>query len=242
MKDPHEITPELNGSAEPREALEWAAATVERLAVTSSFQSSGLVIMHMLRDIRPDVPVLFLNTGFHFPETLAFVDRISEEWDLKLIEVHGEHGTPERQAEIHGPNLYDRDPDKCCAINKVEPLQRALEEYDGWISGIRRDQSAERAAARIIQIRLLRSGRGIFKVHPLANWTREDVDAYIAAHEIPTNPLLEKGFASIGCRPCTRPIRDGEDERAGRWEGLSKNECGIHTFGEVPSREVEGEQ
>ena len=226
---------------EPREVLEWAAVAVDRLAVTSSFQSAGLVILHMLREIRPDVPVLFLNTGFHFPETLAFVERIVEIWDINLVELRGDHGTPAKQAELFGAALYRRDPDRCCAINKVEPLQRALQEYDGWISGVRRDQSPRRAAARIVQTALLPAGHGVLKIHPLAHWSKEDVERYVAVHDIPTNPLLERGFVSIGCRPGTRPVHDGEDERAGRWSWSSKTECGIHTFGEPGAREVEGE-
>lgn len=229
---------------DPRDILGWASSTVAKLAVASSFQSSGLVILHMLREIRPDVPVLFLNTGFHFPETLEFCRRVAEEWDLELVELRGDHQTAERQAEIHGSGLYRRDPDRCCTINKVEPLQRALEGFDGWISGVRRDQSPDRAASvRIAQPQLLPSGRALLKIHPLANWTRSDVDAYVWKHRIPTNPLVERGFASIGCWPCTRPVAAGGQERSGRWSGSNKDECGIHTFGNAPTpREMEAEQ
>lgn len=229
--------------AEPAEILAWTAQTIDRLAVASSFQSSGLVILHLLKDLRPDVPVLFLDTGFHFPETLEFRDRITEKWNLKLVVLRGEHQTPERQAEQYGPGLYRRDPDRCCAINKVEPLQRALEEYDGWISGLRRDQSPMRVDTPMVEAQMLPSGDEVLKIHPLAHWSRDQVDGYIAEHDIPTNPLLERGFASIGCWPCTRPVEAGEEERSGRWDGFAKSECGIHSFGHADgSKETEAEQ
>lgn len=217
--------------AEPNDILAWSAATIDRLAIATSFQSSGLVLLHMLREIRSDLPVLFLDTGFHFDETHDFKERITKLWDLNLVELRGEHGSVERQAELHGPELYKTDPDKCCHINKVLPLQRALADYDGWISGLRRDQSPMRAETPIIEAQLLPSGDEILKIHPLARWARADVAAYAAQHEIPTHPLFEMGFASIGCWPCTRAIGQDEDERAGRWDGTGKTECGIHTFG-----------
>lgn len=215
---------------ESGEVLDWACSTLERLAVASSFQGSGLVILHMMKAMRPDVPVLFLNTGFHFPETLEFRDRIAGMWNLNLVELRGEHETPEGQSRLYGDGLYKMNPDQCCLINKVKPLQKALEDYDGWISGVRRDQSPERAAARMVQTQLLPSGRAVAKIHPLAHWTQRDVDAYLSEHEIPTHPLLEQGYTSIGCWPCTKPT-SGTHDRDGRWANSSKNECGIHTFG-----------
>jgi phosphoadenosine phosphosulfate reductase len=217
--------------AHPRTVIGWAAETIDRLAVATSFQSSGLVILHLLREIRADVPVLFLDTGFHFAETLEFRDRIAEMWDLKVVTLTGEHGSPARQAEQYGPELYRRDPDRCCLINKVRPLQDALEEYDGWMSGLRRDQSPLRAGTPTIEAQMLPSGSEVLKIHPLATWSRARVDSYVNRHGIPTHPLIERGFASIGCRPCTRAVGDGEDERAGRWDGTAKSECGIHSFG-----------
>lgn len=229
--------------AHPLEAIRWAAHTIDRLAVATSFQSSGLTILHLLKRIRPDVPVLFLNTGFHFPETLEFKDRIARMWGLNVIELRGEHGSPERQAEIHGAELYRRDPDTCCAINKVRPLQDALENYDGWISGLRRDQSPLRAATPIVEAQMLPSGREIMKIHPLATWSRTEVNSYVADNGIPTNPLLERGFASIGCWPCTKAVGDSDSERAGRWSGFDKTECGIHSFGRAHGpKETEAEQ
>lgn len=241
------VSPEIHysdlESATPQDVLAWATSTVDRLAVATSFQSSGLVILHMLRDLRPDLPVLFLDTGFHFPETLAFRDHIAGLWDLKVVDLRGTHRTPERQAELFGPRLYERDPDRCCGINKVEPLQDALEGFDGWISGLRRDQSPMRASTPIIEAQMLPSGNEILKIHPLAGWSATEVDAYVTERSIPTHPLLERGFRSIGCAPCTRAVTSAEDERAGRWDGTSKSECGIHSFGrESGPRMSEAEQ
>lgn len=218
-------------ASDASEILEWAADNVPRLAVTTSFQSSGLVIIHMLQQIRPGVPVLFLETGFHFPETIDFARDVAAQWSLNLVMLRGEHGSPERQAELYGARLHDRDPDRCCTINKVKPLQAALENCDGWISGLRRDQTAQRTGIQIIGRQLLPSGKFVLTIHPLAGWTKADVDRYVRRHGIPVNPLSERGFASIGCRPCTRAIRHGESERDGRWPGTPKTECGIHTIG-----------
>lgn len=229
------VSPDFNladlGKADPRAVLEWACGSVERLAVATSFQSSGLVILHLLKDLRPGVPVLFLETGFHFPETLAFRDRIAKGWGLQVVDLRGSHGSAEEQERRHGPELYRTDPDKCCAINKVQPLQQALEDLDGWISGVRRDQSPVRSETPVLEAQMLPSGREVLKIHPLAHWSAADVTEYIERHDIPTHPLLERGYRSIGCWPCTRPVGPDEDERDGRWDGFTKTECGIHSFG-----------
>lgn len=217
--------------APPQEILRWAFGTIGNVAVATSFQSSGLVILHMTRGLRLRPPVLFIDTGFHFGETIDFRHRIADEWDLDVVDVRGEHRSPEGQAALYGPELYRRDPEKCCFINKVEPLQKELETYDGWISGIRRDQSPLRAETPTMEAQMLQSGKEVLKIHPLAHWSRDDVAAYVAEHSIPTHPLLEQGYRSIGCAPCTRAVLPGEDERAGRWADLSKTECGIHLFG-----------
>jgi phosphoadenosine phosphosulfate reductase len=233
----------LGRREDPWEILEWAAYAVDRLVVATSFQSSGLVILHMLREIKPDLPVLFLDTGFHFPETLQFARTVADDWGLKLVVLRGKHRSPERQAELYGPALYRTDPNLCCQINKIEPLQDALAEFDGWISGLRRDQSPEReTSVKISQVQILPTGRAVLKIHPLANWTKGDVDGYLAENDITTHPLLERGYRSIGCWPCTRAIDDEADERAGRWPGLDKSECGIHTFGQGNPRQTEAEQ
>ena len=228
-------------TADPKVVLTWAASTIDRLALATSFQASGLVILHLLREIRPDVPVLFLETGFHFDETLRFKEQIVEMFDLKLVELRGSHGSRAGQDEEYGPRLFERDPEQCCHINKVAPLQEALEEYDAWISGIRRDQSPIRAATPIVEAQMLPSGNEVLKIHPLAHWTRSDVDGYIQEHDIPTHPLFEQGYRSIGCWPCTRAVIPTENERDGRWDGLTKTECGIHTFGRGRERQSEAE-
>ncbi|MDQ3940943.1 MAG: phosphoadenylyl-sulfate reductase [Actinomycetota bacterium] len=247
MNEPSFVSPEVHYAdleiAPPQEILWWAATTIERLAVATSFQSSGLVILHMLQAIRSDVPVLFLDTGFHFDESLEFKDRIKKMWKLDLVELRGDHGSAERQAELYGAELFRRDPNKCCEINKVIPLQKALEGYDGWISGLRRDQSPLRSETPMVEAQMLPSGNEVLKIHPLAHWTRADVNDYIVTHGIPTHPLFEKGFTSIGCRPCTRAIGYGEAERDGRWDGVSKSECGIHLFGKAEGpKQSEAEQ
>jgi phosphoadenosine phosphosulfate reductase len=227
----------------PQEILWWAYSTIDRIAVATSFQASGMVILHMTKELRPDVPVLFLDTGFHFPETLEFRQHIAEAWNLNVIDLRGEHGSAKRQAELYGSGLYKRDPDKCCFINKVLPLQNALEDYDGWISGLRRDQSPLRAETPVVEAQMLPSGNEVMKIHPLAHWTREDVNEYVKRHDVPTHPLLEMGFPSIGCFPCTRAVQMGEAERAGRWDGIAKTECGIHSFGkEHGPKQTEAEQ
>ena len=239
------ISPDMDSleRAHPSEIMRWAVNGADRIAIATSFQSSGLVLLHMLQDIKPDIPVLFLDTGFHFDETLQFRQKIADMWDLKVVDVRGKHGSVASQDAEHGPELYKRDPERCCFINKVEPLQAALEEYDAWISGIRRDQSPVRASTPIVEAQMLPSGDEIMKIHPLADWSREDVSAYISFHDIPTHPLLEKDYRSIGCWPCTRAVVAGEDERAGRWEGFNKTECGIHTFGKPHGpQETEAEQ
>ena len=239
---PHSGYADLD-NAEPRAVLKWAAGSIDKLSVATSFQSSGLVILHMLRTIRPRLPVLFLDTGFHFEETIDFKHRIVEMWDLDLVELRGDHGSADEQARRYGGELYRRDPEKCCFINKVEPLQRALESFDGWVSGLRRDQSPLRARTPIVEAQLLPSGDEILKIHPLAAWNAAEVDGYLEEHDIPTHPLLERGFASIGCRPCTKPNGSHPDARAGRWEGFDKTECGIHSFGKPSiSRQIEAEQ
>ena len=197
--------------APPQEILRWAFGTIGRVAVATSFQSSGLVILHMTRALGLRPPVLFIDTGFHFPETIEFRRRIANEWDLDVVDVRGEHGSAGGQAVIYGPALYERDPEKCCFINKVAPLQAALEGYDGWISGIRRDQSPLRAETPTMEAQMLQSGKEVLKIHPLAHWSRDDVAAYVTEQSIPTHPLLEQGYRSIGCAPCTRVVRAGED-------------------------------
>ena len=215
--------------AHPRDVVRWALehAAFERIAIASAFQAEGTVVMHMATRIRPDVPVLFLETGYQFADTLAFKQRMTERLGLRVIDLVGEY-TVERQTEEFGPRLFERDPDRCCELNKVRPMFAALRELDAWITAFRRDSSPTRASAPFVERYELESERWIVKVNPVAAWTRREVWAYLKEHDLPHNPLYDLGYASIGCAPCTRLRLPGEPERAGRWAGLAKWECGIH--------------
>jgi phosphoadenosine phosphosulfate reductase len=214
--------------AHPREVVRWALeeSGLERVAIASAFQAEGTCVMHMASEIRPGVPILFLETGYHFAETLEFKARLTERLGLQVVDLRGEH-TVESQAAAHGPRLYERDADRCCDLNKVRPMLEALRPLDAWITAFRRDSSPTRAASPFVDRYELEPGRWIVKVNPVAAWTRRDTWAYLAEHDLPHNALYDLGYASIGCAPCTRIQFLGEPERAGRWAGLSKWECGI---------------
>ncbi|MCC6766940.1 MAG: phosphoadenylyl-sulfate reductase [Deltaproteobacteria bacterium] len=211
--------------AEPAEILQW---TVDRYApdavLTCSFQHEGVVLTHMLQSIAPATPVVFINTGYHFPETLAYRDLLVERLGFNLVEVAPAVGKEDVE-RAHGPDLFRHDPDRCCEINKVEPLRRALRNVRAWMNGRRRDQAATRNALPVIE----ELKNGIMKVNPLVRWRARDTYEYMQRHDLPLHPLFERGYASIGCAPCTRPVLAGEDERAGRWAGRDKIECGIHS-------------
>ena len=202
------------------ELLAWTVATFPRTALTVSFGGGGVVLAHMLSQIDRRVPVLFLDTAYHFPQTLEFKERFVAQYGLNLVTL-----TP---ATDPGP-LFQTDPDACCTIRKVEPLRRALTGFDAWVSAVRSDQSASRASVDVLEHHEA-DGRTIVKVFPLAAWSRDQIWGYIREHQVPYHPLLDQGFTSIGCWPCTRPTRAGESERAGRWAGSGKTECGLHTF------------
>jgi phosphoadenosine phosphosulfate reductase len=227
---PEATVAELNDrfhDAEAQEILRWALDSVERVAIASAFQADGTCLLDMAVAIRPDVPVLFLETGFHFEETLAFKRELTERLGLNVVELRGEH-TPQSQAAAFGERLYERDPDRCCRINKVLPFSRALHGYDAWITALRRDSSPSRAGTPIVEQYELEPGRPMVKANPLATWTRRDVWAYLKDRGLPHHPLYDLGYAQVGCAPCTRLVFPGEDERAGRWDGAQKVECGIH--------------
>src|SRR5262245_7365040 len=220
------VNRELEG-ATPQDILGWTWEHFRPdVILTCSFQHDGVVLAHMLQDIAPEVRVVFINTGFHFPETLAYRDEIVRRLDLKhFVELHPVMPR-EEFARTHGLDLYARDPDLCCQINKVEPLRRYLPGVRAWINGRRRDQAATRHDIRVVET----LQDGLHKVNPLAAWTTRDTFYYMEQHGIPTHPLFEQGYASIGCAPCTRPVLAGDDERSGRWAGRNKTECGIHTL------------
>ena len=229
---PTDAIEELNARfelAHPREIIRWALQEpgLGRIAIASAFQAEGTAVMHMATEIRPDVPILFLETGFNFAETLAFKEQLTERLGLNVVDLVGDH-TVETQEAAFGPRLYERAPERCCEMNKVRPMFRALRELDAWMTAFRRDSSPTRAAAPILHRYELEPGKQIVKVNPVATWTRQDTWAYLKANDLPHNPLYDLGYASIGCAPCTRMHFPGEPERAGRWAGLAKWECGIH--------------
>ncbi len=213
-------------TATPEAILEWTWKRFQPdVILTCSFQHDGVVLAHMLTRIAPQARIVFVNTGFHFPETLAYRDALAARFGFNLVELHPVMPRAEF-AQKHGLDLYARNPDLCCQINKVEPLRQYLPGVRAWINGRRRDQAATRSAIRIVE----EYQGGLFKVNPIASWTSRDTFYYLQRHDIPTHPLFEQGYASIGCAPCTRPVLPGEDERDGRWAGQNKTECGLHTF------------
>lgn len=207
--------------SDARALLTWTLRTYpQRTAITVSFGGAGLVLAHMASEIDASVPLLFADTGYLFPETLAFRDQLASRFNLNVVTLTPSHDP--------GP-LYLEDPDRCCHIRKVDPVHRALASYDAWVSALRRDQSDARASARVLQPHQI-GDHAILKVHPLFDWSRDDVERYYAAHALPRHPLTAQGYTSIGCWPCTSPVQPGEPERAGRWRGTVKTECGLHTI------------
>jgi phosphoadenosine phosphosulfate reductase len=220
---------ELNSrfeTAYPQEILSWAAETYgDKLAVVTSFQPTGIVTLHMLSEIAPHTPVLTLDTGLLFPETYALMDELEARLKLNLIRVRPAQTVAEQDA-AHGANLWEREPDQCCNLRKTVPLSQALDGYDAWITGLRRDQSAGRSNIPIISWDKKYQN---VKLSPFATWTEDMMWTYIHAHELPYNTLHEQNYPSIGCYPCTQPVSpDAVDKRAGRWAKHEKNECGIH--------------
>jgi phosphoadenosine phosphosulfate reductase len=208
--------------ASAQDIVRWAASTFgERFAVTASMADG--VLSHVAGEAVPGITVLFLDTGYHFAETIGTRDAIAATYPVNVETITHPLRRIEHEAEYG--RLHEIDPDLCCAIRKVWPLDRALRPYDAWAGGVRRAESPTRADTPVVA---WDPKRGKVKVNPLATWTDDQVAAYIAEHDILVNPLREIGYTSIGCEPCTRPVAPGEDPRSGRWSGLSKTECGIH--------------
>jgi phosphoadenosine phosphosulfate reductase len=199
------------------------------ICLTSSFQTEDMVVLHMLRRLVPNVPVIFLETGYHFKELLAYRDRMTAEWGLNLINAMPLTTLSEHEAKFG--LLYIVQPSQCCAIRKVEPLMRSLEPFDWWFTGLRREQSPTRAGLRKVEDHRTPTGKQMKKVSVLADWTMAEVNTYAQAHAIPQLELYARGYTSIGCEPCTAIPEAGADARSGRWGG-KKLECGIHTFSE----------
>ena len=206
-------------TAHARAVIEAALAEAQAPCITSSFQAECVVLTHMLLQVRPDIPVLFLDTFHHFAQTLAYRDELSQKWGLRLVTL---------QAAQPDLGLWQRESTQaCCARHKVEPLFSALEGYDTWFTALRRDQSPSRAALQESEPFRLPTGKAIRRVAPIAGWTARDVWRYAKQHEIPLLPLYELGYTSIGCEPCTSLPLDPGNPRSGRWQG-EKLECGIH--------------
>jgi len=194
--------------------------------VTSSFQSECVVLVHMLLAEKPRIPVLFLETGYHFPETIEYRDRLAADWNLNLLNLEAKQSVAEQEAQFG--ILNQTDPNRCCKLRKVEPLFSGLEPYDTWFTALRRDQSPTRANLQHVEDFKLPGGKSIRKISPLADWTTRDVWQYMQAHGIPELSLYDLGYTSIGCKPCTKLPLDPNDPRSGRWQGQGKLECGIH--------------
>ncbi len=202
--------------ASPAEILRWAAETYgDKLTMATAFGPEGCVILHMLAEIDPSIRVFNLDTGYQFAETLELRDRIAARYGIEVEMVRAAR------------SVAEFDPDRCCDDRKLGPLRRAVTGYDAWISSIRADQSAHRARADAIG---WDAKFGLVKVNPLLKWTKRDVWAFVVTHDVPYNPLHDRGYPSIGCWPCTRAVASGEDERAGRWAGQAKTECGLHSL------------
>ncbi len=199
------------------------AGLIGDTAIVSSFGAESAVLLHLVTRVAPDIPVLFLDTGKHFPETLAYRDELTARLALNLVNLAPD---AEELAKKDATELrWSYDPDGCCEIRKVKPLEKALVAYDASITGRKGFQSSTRQGLPRFE---LDGGTGRLKFNPLANWTREDLDAYFEAHDLPRHPLEAQGYPSIGCSPCTSKVKPGEDPRAGRWRGWDKTECGIH--------------
>ncbi|HEY2298911.1 MAG TPA: phosphoadenylyl-sulfate reductase [Jatrophihabitans sp.] len=213
---------ELEG-ASAIEILQWADAVLgDAWCVTSSMADA--VVPHLASRVRPGVDVVFLDTGYHFAETIGTRDAVAATMPVTVRNIEPRQSVAQQDASF-GVRLYERNPDQCCALRKVTPLRNALKGYQGWASGLRRDEAVSRTDIKVVEWDARRS---LIKLNPIAAWTQHDVDAYISEHGVLVNPLLYDGYSSIGCGPCTRRIKPGEDVRAGRWAGTSKTECGIH--------------
>ncbi len=198
------------------------------VCVTSSFQAECVALVHMLISRRPQIPVLFLDTGYHFKQTMEYRDQLAAAWNLNLINLTPNLTVPEQESQFG--ILYQSQPDRCCKMRKVEPLFAELEHYDTWFTGLRREQSKSRANLLIRDDFTLPTGKVLHKISPLADWSTKFVWAYLREHQIPLLSLYDEGYSSIGCVPCTSLPIDSDDPRSGRWAG-KKLECGIHLQG-----------
>jgi len=214
---------ELGPDATAEQVLAWTAATFgDRFVVASNMQDA--VLVDLAARARPGVDVLFLETGYHFAETLGTRDAVAATYDVRIVDAEPEHTVAEQDALL-GADLFAREPNRCCALRKVAPLQRTLARYDAWVTGVRRVEAPTRAETPLIT---WDERFGLVKVNPIAAWSDAELDAYIDAHQVLVNPLVAEGYPSIGCAPCTAKPAPGTDPRSGRWAGRAKTECGLH--------------
>jgi len=210
----------------PQEILKWTFKKFgDSVAISSSFGPASGALLHMASRVKPGVRVIFIDTFYHFPETLEYKETLQKLLNLNVVTYRSRMPRSEFVAKYTN-QLYEKRPDKCCHIHKVEPMKEALIGLKAWITGLRRTQAETREKSKVLE----KYQEGIIKVNPIVNWTSKMVYDYIKDHKIPLHPLFEKGYTSIGCWPCTRPIFGDEDERAGRWANKAKVECGLHTF------------
>lgn len=210
--------------SEIQQQLEEFQAQGKRMFASSSFQTNSVVLLHLISRFAPQTPIYFLNTGFLFPETFLFRDMLKAQWGLNIMTLRSIQSR-HQQVSGDGRFLFASDPDTCCHINKVLPLEPVLQSHDIWINGVRGAQSATRKAMKKIQP----AAHGILRYHPILEWDSRMMYYYIEAHNLPKHPLDDAGYVSIGCQPCTRSYEDDLDGRGGRWAGLNKTECGLHT-------------
>lgn len=215
---------ELGWDAPAEAVVDWAARHVDLRRAAVACSMADAVLPHLVAQRMPGVDVLFLETGYHFTETLATRDEVARRLDVTVVDVLPELTVAE-QDEKHGKDLFARDPGLCCAIRKVAPLKKSLEGYEVWFTGVRRDESWTRTNAPMVTFD---ETHKLVKVNPMVRWSLDDLVEWSQDHGVPTNPLMAEGYLSIGCAPCTRPTAPGEDPRAGRWAGQDKIECGIH--------------
>jgi phosphoadenosine phosphosulfate reductase len=213
---------ELGPDATAQQVLAWAAQTFDRLIVASNMQDA--VLVELAAKARPGVDVLFLDTGYHFAETIGTRDAVETVYDVRIVNATPEHTVAE-QDQLLGKDLFARDPNQCCALRKVAPLQKTLAGYDAWVTGVRRVEAPTRANTPLVTYD---EKFGLVKINPIAAWTDEEMDAYIAENNVLVNPLVSEGYPSIGCAPCTAKPAPGADKRSGRWAGTGKIECGLH--------------
>jgi phosphoadenosine phosphosulfate reductase len=217
------------------ELLDWGLHRFEgRIAVASAFGPEGMVLIDIATRLRSDVRVFTLDTGLFFPETYELINEVEQRYGIEIERVKPDL-TVDEQATKHGPSLWLQSPDRCCQMRKIEPLRRKLSTLDAWFAAIRRDQTPDRAHAQKVE---WDAKFGLIKINPLCDWTSEMVWDYIRSNDLPYNALHDRGYPSIGCAPCTKPVQEGDDPRSGRWAGFAKTECGLHQRSEPDALRV----